>query len=96
MNPDFVRLENLRQQLVKNATAHAWSACVPLTKDLESLLKNLPPPQNDEERETLNNTFESFNAMHESALSEHADVAKLLKGLTPKSPKSPKLAKVAR
>ena len=93
MNPDFVRLENLRQALVKNATAHAWSACVPLTKDLESLLKNLPPPQNDEERNTLNNTFQSFTEMHESALSEHADVAKLLKGLTPKSPK---LAKVAR
>ncbi len=89
MNPNFVQLENLRQALVKNAANHAWSACVPLTSELENILKNLAAPQNEDERTILNNTLASFNAMHESALSEHTDVAKLLKGLAVKTPKRP-------
>lgn len=81
MNVDFIKLQKVGDALEKNAAAHAWSACLPLTAELESLLKHLPPPQNDEERGVLTQVFERFKTMNESATAEHADVAKLLQKL---------------
>lgn len=79
MNALFQQIDNIRSALEKNAKNHAWSACLPLTLELETALKTLPTPQTAQELQILSQVFESFKAMHESANSEHADIAQLLK-----------------
>lgn len=78
MHHAFLKLENLRQQLCQYAQNHQWSACLPLTEELRAQLNHLPIAQTDNERQILNNTLESFQQMHQSALSAHGDIQKLL------------------
>ncbi len=82
MNPNFANLDALRRELVKNATAHAWGACVPLIPKLEKILADLPAPENDDERAVLVQFQADFKEMTESATAEHADIFKLLQGFS--------------